>query len=97
MLGGTVSESPIWVIALGVVTPSCAQVKVTVVGVELTGTCTLVPHVVAVQVPQSFGLPAESVPGLVVLGSPTDTEIAPKPASPTTGPALPEIVNEMPV
>jgi len=76
--------------AAGVVTPSCAQVRLTGVGVVVTGTMTLVPQLVAVQVPQFFGLPAESVPGLVVSGSPTETEIPPVPASP-------EIVNEMPV
>ena len=74
--------------AAGFVTPSCAQVKVTVVAVVLTGTDTLVPQVVAVQVPQLLGPPAESVVGAAVAGSVTNTDI---------GPPVPDTVNEMPV
>jgi hypothetical protein len=84
-------------IALGVVTPSCAQVSVTVVAVVDTGTETLEPQLVAVHVPQLFGLPAESRPGFIVLGCKTENEMAPVVAGLTAGPALPDTVNDMPV
>ena len=59
-------------IALGVVTPSCAQVSLTVVAVAETGTETLEPQVAAVHVPQLFGLPAESRAGFIVVGVETE-------------------------
>jgi hypothetical protein len=84
-------------IALGVVTPSCAQVKFTVIAAAETGTETLEPQVAAVQVPQLFGLPAESRAGFIVLGVETENEMLPVVAGLTAGPALPDTVNDMPV
>jgi hypothetical protein len=84
-------------IALGVVTPSCAQVSVTVDAVAETGTETLEPQVVAVHVPQVLGLPAESTEGFIVVGVETEKEKLPVVAGLTAGPALPDTVNDMPV
>ena len=96
MLDGRVSEIEMPVMAAGLVTPSSAQVRLTVLGVEPTGTRTLLPQLDA-QVPQLLGPPAESVVGLVVPGSLTDRLMPAEPASPTAGPASPHTVNEMPV
>jgi hypothetical protein len=94
------------VIAFGVVTPSWAQVIVTVVGVVVTGTATLVPQVVPVHVPQlGLGLPAESVAavpsgflaGACVVGVVTCIVIPGVPVPLETGPIVPEMVNEIPV
>lgn len=84
-------------IASGVVTPNCAQVKVTVVAVAVTGTAMLEPQVVAVQVPQFLGLPAESYLGAKVLGVGTCIANPTVPVPLETGPILPEIVNDIPV
>jgi hypothetical protein len=84
-------------IASGVVTPSCAQVSLTVVAAAETGIDTLEPQVVAVHVPQLFGLPAESKAGFIVLGVETEKKKLPVVAGLTAGPALPDTVNDMPV
>ena len=84
-------------IALGVVTPSCAQVSFTVVAVAETGTETLEPQLVAVHVPQVLGLPAESRLGFIVLGCETEKKMLPVVAGLTAGPALPATANDMPV
>jgi hypothetical protein len=83
--------------ALGVVTPSCAQVNVTGVAVAVTGTATLEPQEVAVQVPQFLGLPAESNLDPIVLGVETDINSSTVPVPFETGPIVPEIVNDIPV
>ena len=85
------------VIAFGAVTPNCAQVNVTAVAVAVTGTATLEPQVVAVQVPQFLGLPAESVLSAVVLGVETPIVSPTVPVPRETGPMLPETVNDIPV
>ncbi len=100
------SENEIPVIAFGVVTPNCAQVMLTVDAVAVTGTATLVPQVVPVQVPQfGLGLPAESVAGVpslflagaCVLGVETCI-VSPKvPVPLEIGPMVPDMVNEIPV
>jgi hypothetical protein len=92
-----VNENEIPVIAFGVVTPNCSQVNVTVVAVAVTGTATLEPQVVAVQVPQFLGLPAESNLGASVLGVKTVIASPTVPVPFETGPMLPEIVNDIPV
>lgn len=84
-------------IALGVVTPSCAQVSVAVVAAVDTGTDTLEPQVVAVHELQFFGLPAESSLGFIVLGCKTENAMAPVVAGLTAGPASPDTVKDMPV
>jgi hypothetical protein len=96
-LKGSVNENEIPVIALGVVTPSCSHVNVTVAAVAITGTATLEPQVTAVQVPQFFGLPAESVLGGVVLGVETAIVSPTVPVPVETGPILPATVNDIPV
>jgi hypothetical protein len=75
------------VMAAGLVTPSSAQVRLTVLGVAPTGTGTLLPQL-DVQLPQLLGPPAESVVGLVLPESLTDTSMPAEPPSPATGPAL---------
>ena len=79
------------------VTPNCAQVILTVAAVPLTATATLVPQVVAAQVPQFFGLPAESVLGAIVLGVATCIESPTVPVPLETGPMVPETVKDIPV
>jgi hypothetical protein len=92
-----VNENEIAAIAFGVVTPNCAQVNVTGVAVAVTGTATLEPQVVAVQVPQFLGLPAESNLSPIVLGVETDIDSPTVPVPFETGPIVPEIVNDIPV
>ena len=83
-------------IALRVVTPNWSQVNSTAVAVAVTGTTMLEPQVVAVQVPQFLGLPAESSLGAVVLGVETVIANPTLPVPVETGPMLPEMTKDIP-
>ena len=97
-LKGSVNEKLMPVIVLGAVTPSGAQVMVTVDAVAVTGTETLlVPHVEPVHVPQLLGLPAESFVRACVLGVETCIDSPTVPVPLDTGPMVPDIVNDIPV
>jgi hypothetical protein len=91
-----VNENEMPAIALRVVTPNWSQVNSTAVAVAVTGTATLEPQVVAVQVPQFLGLPAESSLGAAVLGVETVIANPTLPVPVETGPMLPEMTKDIP-